>query len=237
VTLDQPTFDLPAILSRPTSVLLDDFGAGKAAPGSGSASALMALLAIKLLITVCKKTVEKSVSAEKRTSFSYIEAQLNSLEPKLIELFEKDAREFDEVVKLRRARDEADTPGQKAALARQANDLLEIATNNVLEVTEACLAIVDHAVVAFREGWSSVRGDSGAAISAASAGATSGIFISNLNIKTLENRVFAASALTRSNNLQANLQRKQLTIFRCLADINAEATEALQLDLQLRLEI
>jgi methenyltetrahydrofolate cyclohydrolase len=234
---DQSSLNLSTILSRPTSVLFDDFGAGKEAPGSGSASALMALLAIKLLGTVCKKTIEKSTSAEKTISFRYIEGQLNLLEPKLIELFEKDAREFDQVVSLRKARDVAKTQSEKSALARQANALLEVATDNVLEVTEACLVIVDYAVSAFRDGWGSVRGDSGAAISAASAGATSGIFIANLNIKTLENRNYATSALDRSDRLQANLQQKQGVIFRCLADINSEATEALQLDLQLRLEI
>jgi methenyltetrahydrofolate cyclohydrolase len=55
---DESALNLPAILSRPTSTLLNDFGAGRAAPGSGSASALMALLAIKLLVTVCKKTIQ-----------------------------------------------------------------------------------------------------------------------------------------------------------------------------------
>jgi methenyltetrahydrofolate cyclohydrolase len=234
---EQPDLNLPAILLRPASVLLDDFGAGQASPGSGSASALMALLSIKLLLTVCKKTVQKTTSTEKKNAFRYIEEQLKLLEPQLIELFEKDAREFDEVVRLRRQRDDAKRPNEKMMLARQANSLLEGATNNVLEVTEKCLAIVDHAVVAFREGWGSVRGDSGAAIASASAGATSGIFISNLNIKTLENRQYATSALARSNVLQANLQEKQATIFRCLADINSEATEALELDLQLRFEV
>lgn len=234
---EQTILNLPTVLSRPTSVLLDDFGAGRAAPGSGSAAALMALLAIKLTSTVCKKTIQKYPNTEKSTSFGYIETQLALLEPRLVALFEKDAREFDEVVRLRKARDEVATPAERAAYARQANSLLETATDNVLQISQACLSIVDFAVIAFREGWPSVRGDSGAAISAASAGATSGIFISNLNIKTLENRNYASDALAKSNALQGDLQSKQLTIFRCLADINAEATKALELDLQLSLEV
>jgi methenyltetrahydrofolate cyclohydrolase len=234
---DQYNSTLPGILSRPTEVLLNDFGAGRAAPGSGSASALMGLLVIKLLSTVCKKTIEKSVSGEKTTAFRYIEVQLKSIEARLVILFEKDAQEFDEVVRLRRERDTSSSTNEKAVLARQANTLLEVATNNVLEVAELCISIVDHAVIAFREGWGTVRGDSGAAISAAQAGATSSLFIYNLNIKTLENRNHAAAALTRSNIMQENLQQRQVTIFRCLIDINSEASEALQLDLQLRFEI
>lgn len=41
-----------SLLTRPASQLLDDFGAGRASPGAGSATALMGLLAAKLLVTV-----------------------------------------------------------------------------------------------------------------------------------------------------------------------------------------
>ncbi|KVN34055.1 hypothetical protein WJ63_04190 [Burkholderia pyrrocinia] len=47
------------LLTLPASQLLNDFGAGKASPGSGSAAALMGLLAAKLIRTVCSKSLEK----------------------------------------------------------------------------------------------------------------------------------------------------------------------------------
>ncbi len=47
------------LLEKPTTELLDAFGAGNASPGSGSAAALMGLLAVKLLITVCDKSLTK----------------------------------------------------------------------------------------------------------------------------------------------------------------------------------
>jgi methenyltetrahydrofolate cyclohydrolase len=232
------------ILSRPTSVLLNDFGAGKASPGSGSASALMGLLAIELVKTVCKKTIEKNdvpeqnkINIDKIATFRFIKEQIDVLKIKLTNLFEKDALEFDQIVKLRLSAKASANPTDKASITRKANVLLETATNNILEISTACLTVTDYAITSFQEGWGAVRGDSGAAISSASAGATAAIFIINLNLKTLENRTYAVETLERSNEMLNTLRRKQSTIFACLADINTEATEALEQNLQLRFEI
>lgn len=219
------------LLDRSTGQLLDDFGAGKASPGSGSAAALMGLLAVKLLITVCDKSVTKKECAKNEKALIYIREQVAAIEPKLIELFEKDAREFDEVVVLRVARDQAETPAEKTKLSKQAKDLLETATENAFHIIEHCMKLIDHGVIVFESGWPSVRGDSGAALSAAIAGVMSGIFIANLNIKTLGARKYAVDNVGRCDQLYQDLLTKQAKAFSCVTSLNLEAIASIQLEL------
>ena len=221
------------LLARSANQLLDDFGAGNASPGSGSAAALMGLLAAKLIRTVCRKSLEKDECRPAEPLLRHIYGQMDSLEPKLRLLFEKDAKEFDQVVRLRIARNAATTPESKSTLSRQSNDLLEVATDNAFETVEICMTLIDHGVAVFDRGWAFVRGDSGAAISAAMAAVMSGIFIANLNIKSLRGRRYARDHIDRCSDMYAELHRKQEGAFRCVTSLNAEALESLQLNLLL----
>lgn len=220
-----------ALLDRSTGQLLNDFGAGKASPGSGSAAALMGLLAAKLLITVCDKSATKPECKKNESVLIYIKEQVLAIEPRLIEFFEKDAREFDEVVALRIARDIAESAQEKSKLSRQSQELLETATENAFHIIELCMKLIDHGVVVFESGWHAVRGDSGAALSAAIAGVMSAIFIANLNIKTLKGRKYAADNIGRCDELYKELSSKQTKAFSCVTSLNAEAIASIQLEL------
>lgn len=221
-----------SLLDRSTGQLLNDFGAGKASPGSGSAAALMGLLSAKLLVTVCDKSTPKPECKGNEKVLAYIKEQVQAIEPRLIELFEKDAREFDEVVALRIARDDAESAQDRSKLSRQSQELLETATDNAFHIIEQCMKLIDHGVVVFESGWHAVRGDSGAALSAAIAGVLSGIFIANLNIKTLKGRKYAADNLSRCGDLYKELSAKQAKAFSCVTSLNAEAIASMQLKLE-----
>lgn len=215
------------LLGRPAKQLLDAFGAGKASPGSGSAAAMMGLLAVKLIRTVCLKSLEKAPDREVEAILRHILEQLAETETALITIFEKDAREFDEIVRLRIARDDASDADNRAALQRRANDLLETATDNTFRVIDLCLPLINHGVTVFQYGWKAVRGDSGAAISGAIAAVTSGLFIVNLNIKGLKDRKYAKDNIGRCTEQFAELQRKQVTAFSCVTSLNVEALTSL----------
>lgn len=227
----QPENKQISLLDRPTGQLLNDFGAGKASPGSGSAAALMGLLAVKLLVTVCDKSASKPECKSNEKVLAYIREQVQAIEPRLIELFEKDAKDFEEVVALRIARDQAESAQDKSKRSRQSQELLETATDNAFHIIEQCMKLIDHGVVVFESGWPSVRGDSGAALSAAIAGVLSGIFIANLNIKTLKGRKYAADNLHRCDALYKELAAKQAKAFSCVTSLNAEAIASIQLEL------
>lgn len=221
-----------ALLDRPAGQLLNDFGAGKASPGSGSAAALMGLLSVKLLITVCDKSATKDDCRKHEALLKHVRAQMDIVEPALIDLFEKDAKEFDQVVDLRVQRDNAETPAEKAAFSKKSQELLETATENAFHIIEQCMKLIDHGIAVFESGWHAVRGDSGAAISAAIAGVMSGIFIVNLNLKTLKKRKYAADNVERCEKLYRELQAKQNKAFSCVTSLSSEAITSIQLELR-----
>ena len=107
------------LLEGRASDLLDKFGAGGASPGSGSAAALMGLLAIKLMQTVCLHSQSKVPS--KKSTFEFINEQSSITEPQLKSLFEDDAKIFQEVVDLRKLRDLSTNSREKGILSRDSN--------------------------------------------------------------------------------------------------------------------
>jgi formiminotetrahydrofolate cyclodeaminase len=225
------------LLAQPANKLLDAFGAGQASPGSGSAAALMGLLAVRLIRTVCLKSLQKNPERNTEVTLRHLLDELGAIEPSLRALFEKDAREFDEIVRLRIARDAATDPDVKSTASRRANDLLEVATDNTFQIIDLCLPLIDHGVTVFEHGWQSVRGDSGAAISAAIAAVTSGLFIANLNIKRLKERNYARDNIDRCAAVLALLQQKQQTALGCVTSLNAEALDSLAIEGNVSLQL
>jgi hypothetical protein len=84
-------------------------------------------------------------------------------------------------------------------------------------------------IALFEEGWPHVRGDSGAAISAAISGAMSCIFIGSLNAKALRGRAYATECLDRCRALTTRIQSRQTAALDCVATLSNEALEAVQL--------
>ncbi len=228
---DQPVPIEGEYLERSTGTLLEDFGAGNAAPGSGSAAALMGLLSVKLIQTVCLKSLEKTDAGLDFDALGLLLEQTKPIEENLKVLFERDAKDFAEVVVLRKRRDKAVGQAAKAKYSRRANDLLEKATDHAFEIARNCMRLIDHGVTSFDAGWHAVRGDAGAAISSAIAGVSSVIFIVNLNLKTLKDRVYAKENVKTAEELKARLLLVQNEALSRITSIEKEALSALQIEL------
>jgi len=224
--------DPVSILERPTNQLLNDFGAGRASPGSGSAAALLSLLSSKMIVTVCDISTRKDECMKTHKDFQFISKTIHeTIEPRLKELFEKDASDFEKVVALRVARDQSEDQKEKSKLARESLDLLQVATDYTFEVAEISLRLMEFGVTMFDHGWHAIRGDSGVAISAAMSGVMSSIFIINLNLKTLKRRKYANENIKRCTELQKKLEILQTRAFSCVTSISSESLESIQLEL------
>lgn len=220
------------LLARPANQLLNDFGAGRASPGSGSAAALLSLLSAKMITTVCEISTRKDECADDHPEFEFIaKAIRDEIEPRLKELFELDAKDFEKVIALRVARDNEQDQNEKSRYSRESLDLLQTATDYTFEVGEISIRLMGYGVVMFEKGWHAVRGDSGVSISAAMSGVMSSIFISNLNLKTLKRRKYAEENLHRCQKLQEQLNDLQTRAFSCVTAISAESVESIQLEL------
>lgn len=220
------------LLERPARQLLNDFGSSKASPGSGSAAALLSILAAKMVVTVCGISSRKDDCAGSHKNFEFISNKVkDEIEPRLRFLFESDAKDFERVVELRVKRDKALDAIEKAQCSRESLDLLEVATDYTFEVAELSLTLMGYGVTMFDHGWHAIRGDSGVAISAAMSGVMSSIFIINLNLKTLSRRKYAKDNIDRCRALQVRLEEFQTKAFSCVTNISSESLRMIQLEL------
>lgn len=211
------------LIELPTSHLLEKFGSGSHAPGSGSAAALMGLLSAKLIITVASLTMKKPEYKKHHSKIEYVSQRIvENIEPRLKYLFEHDAKIFDEVIKARVARDTTKDEKEKRRYSEHALDKLKEATDIPFEICEACVSLIDDGVATFDMGFKGARGDTGAAISAAVAGAMSGIFVINLNLKSFRGSNWAIQQRRRCDELHKTLERKQLEAFGRVMTLRAE---------------
>lgn len=203
-----------ALIELPTSTLLEKFGSGTHAPGSGSAAALMGLLSGRLIVTVAKLSMRRVEYERDHAKIEFVSQKITTeLDPLLRDLFQRDATIFDEVIKARVARDNAADEKERRRHGELALEKLKVATDIPFQIGDACLALIDHGAAVFDMGFKGARGDTGAAISAAVAGAMAAIFVINLNLKSFRGSEWAIQQRKRCDDMHHLLARKQLDAF------------------------
>ena len=245
--------DHAELLDKSVNNLLDDFGAGHSAPGSGSAAALMGILSGKLILTVCKLSLQKAQEERrdidaglvKKSDLRYIPIEdrlnyivddiTNNIEPNLKKLFADDSKEFEQVVELRKKRNRAKASGNKEFESKfniESLDKLQLVTGYVFTVADECFKLIKHGNYIFDNAYNAVRGDSGASISAAIAGITTSIFIINLNLVSLSRRNWSKTKKLECDELYELLQKTQLDAFTRVGALSAEVMDTMQLNLE-----
>ena len=220
-----------SLIELPTNTLLDKFGSGKHAPGSGSAAALMGLLAAKLVVTVGALTLRKPEYRKDHAVVQFVCQKIEiEITPMLMNLFQQDAECFDEVIKARKARDAATDERERRRLGEAALEALKPATEIPFQIGEACLKLIDHAVVVFDGGFKGARGDTGAAVSAAVAGAMSAVFVINLNLRSFRGSAWAKEQRTRCDSLHESLTTKQATALERVMQLRSEDVTSIGLN-------
>jgi dihydrofolate reductase len=184
VTLQSRRKEADSFLHLELSELLHRYGEGRHIPGSGSAAALLGLLAARLAATVIRISYGKSNDKDVIRRFRYIDHQISMYHlPELTRLFEEDIRTFDQVMKLRHERDNTtDTRNRKNIISKERR-VLQRATRIPHEISGHCIRLAQHGLTLYRSGYKPVRGDSGAAISAACAGALTACFVMGVNLE------------------------------------------------------
>lgn len=216
------------LLALPTDTLLEKFGSGTHAPGSGSAAALMGLIAAKLVLTVGRLTLNRD---EYKDHHLKIEASCQHIKtvlvPSLQALFQADAEAFDKVISARRSRDGTSDPIEKRRFRELAVEELKAATAIPFQIAEACLELIDHAANVFDAGFRGARGDTGAAISSAVAGVLSSVFVINLNLKSFRGSYWARRQRKECDDLQKTVTEKQQSALLRVMQLRKEDLDAL----------
>jgi formiminotetrahydrofolate cyclodeaminase len=219
------------LIELPVSTLLDKFGSGKHAPGSGSAAALMGLLSAKLVVTVGSLTLRKTEYRKDHATIEFVVKKITEeVTPLLLDLFQRDAEVFDEVIRARKARDTATDERERRRHADVALEKLKLATDIPFQIADACLKLIDYATVVFDAGFKGARGDTGAAVSAAVAGAMSALFVINLNLKSFRGSEWAREQRARCDTLHQELTRKQASALERVMQLRAEDVTSMGLN-------
>lgn len=215
-------------LELPAVKFLEAFGHGNHIPGSGSAAAFSALMAIELMKTVLKLSISKEGYRQYRDEFQKMLIDIESdTKPKFIKYFNDDIQVFHKVSYHRRLRDKSKTDENKDKHTRLANDKLREATDIPLDLCQTSLEQMNNAFSLFDNGFKGARGDSGVAISNLLSAAQGSLFVVFLNLKTFpkskwkdERMDRAVKLATQFTQLQRNAYSRVITLYNENTDKN-----------------
>lgn len=220
-------------LALPARKLLEEYGAGKHVPGSGSAAALSALIAVELITTVCKLTLKKTNYKHSHRKMEYIQSRIEKeFRPRLIDLFKQDIEAFNKVSVYRILRDRSDSPSEKRRLDAKSLKEQKRATEIPMEICTVSLELLPLALAVFEEGYKSARGDSGVAVSNLLSAISGGMFIIFLNLKSFKKSRWLAQTKQNAEDLTRQFYRYQARAFAKVLELYEEGL--LDSDKQLR---
>jgi formiminotetrahydrofolate cyclodeaminase len=210
-------------LELPARQLLEEYGSGRHVPGSGSASALSALIAIELMRTVCKLTLTKPKYKDSHSRLEYIQIRLETeFKPKLTELFKQDIEAFNRVSVYRRQRDGSKDTKEKKRLNAESLKEQKQATEIPLEICRLCLEMLPLSLAIFEEGFKSARSDSGVAISNLLSSISGGLFIIFLNLKSYSKSRWLDNTKRNAEELTREFYRYQTRAFTKVLELYEE---------------
>ncbi|MCG9910522.1 MAG: cyclodeaminase/cyclohydrolase family protein [Flavobacteriales bacterium] len=216
-----------SLLQLPTLHLLEKIGAGSHKPGSGSAASLNGILCCKLLLTVIELTLDpkraKKYSNCKEEFESIRDIILNEIGPRLEVLFEEDSIQFDKAIKMRIQRDEEINQRLKNYLQNESLKELKLSTEIPIEISLLCIRLGKFAVIVFKKGFKSARGDSGVALGSALSGLSGCISIISLNLQSFPKSHWTDNIHNQKNTLKKEYHALNNQNSKLLEELDSEA--------------
>jgi formiminotetrahydrofolate cyclodeaminase len=225
------TPEIPNFLQLPTQALLDEFGAGKHKPGSGSAAALLGLVACKMMQTVVTVTLRNATYTENFAQLKFVDSVVSGHEPFFREAIQRDSIQFDRYHRAAIARRESVDSSERRRLADRARQELMPATQIPLEIAEHGLDTAEKGLVIYDLGARYARGDSGVAVSSALSCCSGALFIVYLNLLQFREGQWATTTRASADRIAERYQLLQLEQFRRVSRIQAEGIPDPQLAL------
>jgi formiminotetrahydrofolate cyclodeaminase len=233
-----PTPELPKFLTLPTELLLDEFGSGKHKPGSGSAAALLGLVACKMMQTVITVTLRNRTYADNFRQLEFVGTIIAERhEPFFGDAIQRDAMQFDRYHQLVLAKRSSTDQIEKRRLSDRAREELMPATEIPREIAEHGLDTAERGLVVYDLGARYARGDSGVAVSSALSCCSGALFVVYLNLLQFRGGQWATNMRAAADSIAERYQGLQLEQFRRVSRIQAEGLPDLQLGLGIPFEL
>ena len=229
---------IPHFLQLPTQKLLDEFGGGRHKPGSGSAAALLGLVACKMMQTVILATRRAARYEANFSQLDYVGSILSQQhEPFFRDAVQQDSVQYDRYHQARLARNACTDLVEKRRLADMAREALMPATQIPLEIAKHAVDTAERGLIVYDLGASHVRGDSGVAVSSALSSCSGALFVVYLNLLQFREGRWAVITRTAADSIKERYQLLQSEQFRRVSRIQAEGIDNPQTEMQLGLEL
>ncbi len=178
---------------------LEELAGPSAAPGGGSAAALAGAQGAALISMVAELTIGRKKYAGVEAEMQTVRRQARSLQARLLDLMEQDARSYDAVMEAYRLPKE--TPEQKAARVAAIQAGLKGATEVPLQTLAACAEVLELAVEAVDKGNVNVVSDGGAGVQSAYAGLVTAAINVRINLNAIKDQAFVQEYEARMQTL------------------------------------
>lgn len=233
--MQQP--EIPNFLQLPTSQLLDEFGAGRHKPGSGSAAALLGLVACKMMQTVVTVTRRNTTYAANIPQLEFVASVLATRnEPFFRDAVQRDSEQFDRYYKATMAKRAATDAAERRRLTDRAREELMPATEIPLDIARHGLDTAERGMIVYDLGVRHARGDSGVAVSAALSACSGALFIVYLNLLQFREGRWAQGIRSTADGIAERFQQLQFEQFSRVSSIQLEGVEIPQPELDLGLQ-
>ena len=210
------------LLDLPTNELLNKIGAGNHKPGSGSAAALNAIIACKLILTVTELTLDKKQYSKHHKECKNIQSDIRQhIGPELEHLFQEDSEQFDRTISKRQERNSAPNQKLKNEMDKQALKELVKSTELPITIAKSSLKLAEYSIFIFDNCFKSARGDSGVALSSSLSSITGCISIISLNLSSFPSNVWTDKIKRERNEIRdkfANLTNENFKRMDVLED-------------------
>jgi formiminotetrahydrofolate cyclodeaminase/Zn-dependent peptidase ImmA (M78 family) len=218
------------LLDLATRTLLKKFGQGSHKPGSGSAAALSALLSAELLRTVIDLTNKNKRAkdyGDVRQQLLEIKNEIDlRIYVELEKLFLEDSVEFDNVIQIRKERDNTNDPLKKAELNISARAAIRPAIEIPLRIADLTIELAQHATYVFDKGFRSARGDSSVALNNAISTIADCLSIVELNLKSCSFDDWIEEVRKRKRLIRNNYEKLLIISNERLKVLEREADES-----------
>lgn len=214
------------LLDLDARTLLRRFGAGHAAPGSGSAAAFNGALSCAMIASAARHTrrVAKPHETGRRQKAIFILKQIETKWPRLEKLVQKDSEVFETVIEQRKAAMRAKDPNKKAAHQKRARAKLITATNLVVKVARECVGIARLGMQMVEIGYAAARGEPASGVTNALSGAQSALFVALLNVQKYRTK-HAQKTRREIEQLQIEVLELQAQLLRVVAGMAREGRD------------
>lgn len=229
---------IPNFLQLPTQKLLDEFGAGRHKPGSGSAAALLGLVACKMMQTVIKVTLRNASYTSNYSQLNYVQsALLERDEPFFRDAVQRDAEQFDRYFVAKAAKRNAISDAEKRRCTELARQELMPATEIPLSIARSASETAERGLIVFDLGARHARGDSGVAVSSALSSCSGALFIVYLNLLQFREGQWAVATRSEADRIAERYRDLQVEQFKRVSRMQTEGIPNPQSELPLRLEL